>query len=399
MSSSSSRRFIFIDVLRSLAIALALAAHALNDFDVPARLSQAEFVTLRGLTRAAAPTFIFLFGMMLELVYARRAESNGLPSVVPHLLWRSLQCYAGYLATVLAGLCFGLFGWTHALQAGVFILGAHHGNILKYYTVALVVAVPLLAVRKRLGLKRTLALCLGVWLLSPLLNGLATLPVGRFGGLLSLLTQMVPYSLTFIGAGMWVGAGLRRGASLMRSVHRHIGMVLLACGSVTGILIWTMGAQTVVHSYLDYYAFRNSYHVGYYAIGLLQATGLCLLFFHLFPLREARLTPSSPLLAFGRSSLLSFTLGNIVLNGLVGRLTLTAYEGLSLTVGYLIVVLGLVLLFEWVLRFLRSQPTLRIVERPQALIQAYLVAPACAALVSTGRTGLRRAKTLFPRGV
>ncbi|MFO8100165.1 MAG: OpgC domain-containing protein [Salinibacter sp.] len=396
MPSSSSRRFIFIDVLRSLAIALALLAHALNDFDVPGRLSEAEYVALRGLTRAAAPTFIFLFGMMLELVYARRARSNGLATVVPHLLWRSLQCYAGYLATVCAGVLFGLFGWTHALQAAVFIFGAHHGNILKYYTVALVVAVPLLAARQRLGLKRTLALCVGIWLLSPLLNGIAALPVGRFGGLLSLLTQMLPYSLTFIGAGMWVGNSLRRGASLSRSVHTHAGLVLIACASVGGVLIWMMGPQTVLFSYLDYYAFRNSYHVGYYAIGLLQATGLCLLFFHLFPLHHSVLRPTSPLLAFGRSSLLSFTLGNIVLNGLVGRLTLTPHGGLLLTLGYLAFVLGLVLLFERVLGYLRSHPRLAVAERPFTLLRHHLIGPASAALVFTGRVSLQRLGHLLP---
>lgn len=390
MSSSSSRRFIFIDVLRSLAIALALAAHALNDFDVPARLSEAEFVTIRGLTRAAAPTFIFLFGMMLELVYARRAESNGLPAVVPHLLWRSLQCYAGYLATVLAGACFGLFDWTHALQAAVFIFGAHHGNILKYYTIALVVAVPLLFVRQRLGLRGALALCLGVWLLSPLLNGIAALPVGRFGGLLSLLTQMIPYSLTFIGAGMWVGASLRRPTALSRRFHWNTGMVVAICGTVVSILIWMMSPQTVLHSYLDYYAFRHSYHVGYYAIGLLQATGLCLLFFHLFPLRFSVLTPASPLLAFGRSSLLSFTLGNVVLNGLMGRLTLTAYGGLVATGVYLIAVLALVLLVEWGLPQLRAYPHLAWIDRPIELLQTRLVVPTATTLVSTGRTGFSR---------
>ena len=76
---STRRRYIFVDVLCSLAIALAMAAHALNDFDVLSRLTEAEFTAVRFLTRAATPSFIFMFGMMLELVYARRISTSGIP--------------------------------------------------------------------------------------------------------------------------------------------------------------------------------------------------------------------------------------------------------------------------------------------------------------------------------
>ncbi len=382
---STRRRYLFVDVLRSLAIALALAAHAFNDFNVLDHLSGLEYTALRSLTRAAAPSFIFMFGMMLELVYARRIAASGLSPVVPTLLWRSLQCYFGYVLTVLAGWVLGLFDWSHALQALVFIFGGHHGNILKFYTVALLVAIPLLALRDRMGLGLTLGVCFGLWLLSPLLNALATLPVGRFGGILELGTQMIPYSLTFIGAGMWVGNSLRRPETLSARFHLHVGLLLAVCAGGVGLLMLQSSPSAVLYSYLDYYEYRDSYHIGYYLLGLLQALGLCLLFFHLVPYGRTSLSPGSPLLTFGRASLLSFTLGNIVLNVLVGRVFSTGYDGLVFTVGVLGLVLVLALGLERLLRAVRTRPQLSILLRPATLLQERLVAPASTVLLRAGR--------------
>jgi hypothetical protein len=387
---STRHRYIFVDVLRSLAIALALAAHALNDFDVLSRLTEAEFTAVRILTRAATPSFIFMFGMMLELVYARRIATSGLPAVVPKLLWRSLQCYFGYVLTVLTGWSLGLFDWTHATQAAVFIFGAHHGNILKFYTVALLVAIPLLALRNRVGLGLTLTFCFGLWLISPLLNTIAAVPVGRFGGILELGFQLIPYSLTFIGAGMWVGNSLRRPDNLSARFHLHIGHLLAICAGGVGLLMLQSSPSAVLHSYLDYYDYRHSHHIGYYLIGLLQALGLCLLFFHLIPHHRSTLSPSSFLLTFGRASLLSFTLGNIVLNVLVGRVFPTAYEGLFLTIGVIGLVLLLALGMERLIRAIRTHPRLSILVHPAILLQNRLVGPASTALLDAGRWARNR---------
>lgn len=375
-SSSSTRRLIFVDVLRSLAIGLALTAHAVNDFNIPARLSETEFIALRSLTRAAAPSFIFLFGMMLELVYARKMEEQGPSTIVPKLIWRSLQCYFGYLITVFAGLVAGLFDLAHALQAAVFIFGGHHGNILKFYTVALIIAVPLLMLRNRIGLLPVLGLCLSMWGFRPLLQAINSIHVGRLNGALELLVQMIPFSLTFIGAGMLVGTALRKeGNALVRTFYRYTSTVGAVCITIVGILIWQSAPGEVLHSYLDFYAYRNSFHIGYYAIGLLQTIGLCLLFFHLFPPPKQVLSPRSFLLGFGRSALLSFTLGNVVLNFTVGRVQVTPFEGLLLTGGYLLVVLVLVNVQEQVLRQIREHPHLGWAMRPVRFLQSTLVLP------------------------
>lgn len=395
--SSSSQRLIFVDVLRSLAIGLAIAAHAFNDFEVSSRLADHEYILSRLLTRAATPSFIFMFGMMLELAYVRKLEQNGFGGTVPRLLWRSLQCYFGYVLTVVAGWAAGMYDGLHALQAGFFIFGVRHGNILQFYTVALVVAIPLLALRRRYGVLAVVGVCLGLWVLDPLLNALNAVHVGRFGGIQTLMTQMIPSSLTFIGAGMFVGQVLRFDrAQLARALHQHVALVLAAGLAVVGVLVWSSSAGTVLDSYLDFYAYRASHHIGYYVIGLIQAVGLCLLLFHVFPPRAQRPSPTSPLLCFGRCSLLSFTLGNILLTFMMGLVPDTPYQGVLWTGAVLVSLFVLVNALEQLLRYLRTHSQLNGAFYPTTLLQERLVAPLSAALVRRGRLAARR---LAARGV
>jgi hypothetical protein len=81
-------RLNFIDVARSWAVGLALFAHGVSTFGGMASLgSTSPFVQL--LVRTATPTFVFMFGIMLELVYARRARDRGMGVVSRRLLLRS----------------------------------------------------------------------------------------------------------------------------------------------------------------------------------------------------------------------------------------------------------------------------------------------------------------------
>ena len=97
-------RLNFIDVARTLAIILALFSHAMIDFE-GWKLLGSIAAPIRLLTRSATPLFIFMFGMMLELVYLKKLEQQGLSPVAKRLAVRSLQCYIG--------LCFNGDGWLY----------------------------------------------------------------------------------------------------------------------------------------------------------------------------------------------------------------------------------------------------------------------------------------------
>ena len=335
-------RFIFVDVHRSLAIMLAISAHAVNDWDITDALGRVEFAALRTITRAANPSFLFMFGMMLELVYARKTESNGLHAVAPRLVQRGYQCYAGYAATFFAAYWFGARDLWTTIQGLFFIFGPPHGDVLKFYAVALVAAVLLLAIRNRHGLRVAVFVCLGLWLIQPVEAWLSQIPIGRFNGLRSFLMSEVPLNTTFVAGGMYLDHALRADSEdISASFHRRAAVTLTACGAVVLVLILMGSAWEVYSSYLDYYEYRASHHIGYYSIGLIQACLLSVFLYHVTPVSATWLQPSSPLLGFGRSSLLSFTLGNIILLSLDGYVAVSPYMGLVFVLAYA----GAVLLF------------------------------------------------------
>lgn len=105
--TNQSGRYTFVDVHRSLAILLAICAHAINDWEIAAGIADTELALARTITRVANPSFIFMFGMMLELVYARKIKQHGMGAVAPRPIQRGFQCYLGYALTFVAAFMVG----------------------------------------------------------------------------------------------------------------------------------------------------------------------------------------------------------------------------------------------------------------------------------------------------
>jgi hypothetical protein len=398
---ASSRRLLFVDVMRSVAIALALAAHAVNAFDVPDRLPHDAYVALRLMTRAANPSFVFMFGMMLELVYARKVAARGLDAVAPRLLWRSLQCYAGYVAALTAAFAAGLFGPAHYVQALVFIYGGSGADILQFYTLALGAAVGLLALRARAGIAATAAACFGLWLLTPVMDALVSVPVGRFSGLQDLLVRGLPLNLSFVAGGMLVGHALRAPEGRRTRVFAgRLALLAGLCLAVAAGILATSAPAAVLDGYLDLYQYRLSHHVGYYAFGLLQAVGLSAVLYAAFPPRRRALPAAAPLLAFGRSSLLAFTLGNALLSvvkATVDPAAVSPIGGLGGTAAVLAATLVLVAGVEAALRQVRARPALQPLLRPADALRRRVVAPAGRRLLALSRRTAWRVRRLCAR--
>lgn len=343
------RRLIFIDTHRSLAITLALLAHAFYDFDVWANLPVAWGYVVQTMTRAATPSFILLFGAMLELVYVRKMESKGFDTVAYRLVKRGLQCYLGYILTVAAGSILGLFGPDHALRALFFVGRGHWGGILKFYAVALCLSIPLLAFRRRFGIGPTVLLCFCVWLLDPIR---AALPVlGGFDRALDFVWGTVFHHFTFVGVGLLLGNVLRvhtNDTSLQyRRVHQVGAAVLAACA---GISLWFFVQDGFVQTYLNFLdpaEFKVGLHIGYYSLGLILSLVMGSLLLTAFPASTQRPDPASPILGFGRSSLLSFTLGNVLLNGVAAsEMSWSLLTGLLGTIVFFLLTFGLILFAE-----------------------------------------------------
>jgi OpgC protein len=114
-------RLHFIDFARTFAVILALLAHSLSNTKVLDRMG-ADSLYIKQFTRTATPIFVFMFGFMIEFVYATRARASGVTSIQRRLRVRSFQCYFGY--------CLMSFDYTY-----------RRSNMPGYYLIGIVTSV------------------------------------------------------------------------------------------------------------------------------------------------------------------------------------------------------------------------------------------------------------------
>ena len=319
--SDLPRRLLFIDVARSLAIVLALTAHAMSAVQGYSLLEPSTKLWTKMLTRTATPLFVFMFGMMLELVYHRRWHEQGPVATSRRLWFRSVQCYAGYLATVLAGFLVGTRGATETLKAAVFLATPSFGFTLRFYFFALILAIPVLAMRARLGRGAMVAVLALIWASYPVLARIQVassefLPV-PFGMLLGTVTNPVGPSVlqgfTFVLAGMLSASALAswRAQGLARFRRQISSMMLIAMVPLVYLCFQTSLPQ-IVEAFTGI-VWRRQNHIGYYCVGLISSGLLLIGLSVLFPADREAPARADLSLAFGRSSLLAFTSGNVIL--------------------------------------------------------------------------------------
>jgi surface polysaccharide O-acyltransferase-like enzyme len=317
-----------------MAITFAMLAHCFIHFDVWAQLGDgALFASIRTLTRSATPTFIILFGMMLEIVYLKLLRRGDRLSCWTKLLTRAIQCYLLYLCVAVAGILGGQLSLKEGLEAALFLDDAYFANILKFYSLGLLGGIVLLELRARFGFTALAAAFCVIWLSFPLVKALPPFPYA--------LQDLASF---LIGAGAKGGPSALQGMSLVifgmllgntalkllaaEPVKRRRGAhqaawIAVAAAAATAALFLTLGPEAVEEGFVSF-EFRGANHPGYYIIG----ASVALILIAFWSLLAARLP--EPVLrrlnVFGTSSLFAYAFGNVALNLLPG------YQG-SLAVG------------------------------------------------------------------
>ena len=350
MSDTVKKRLNFVDVARSCAIFLAIFSHAMIDFGGWDLLSSDQLL-LRVISRSATPLFIFMFGMMLELVYFKRYEQQGLQPVAQRLVKRSFQCFVGYQLTVLAGLIGGSLTPLHATAAALFLADAHFGNILRFYSIALLLAIPLVVFRQRYKTLGMISLLAGIWLTYPLLTALNITNLSVFSGLGGVLFGVVGnnhgpsvlYGFTFLIVGMLIASSLANWRKQgLGAFYRTSAIVLGVCDIVILALLVSSSPFEVAQNFVTMEAYRAQNHPGYYAIGLFLCVCILILLSLLVPLNRSLSRWSAIPMEFGHSSLTAYTLGNVVLNLIPAFVVgTTAAMAIGMSLGYLVVLLVL----------------------------------------------------------
>nr|WP_111298757.1 OpgC domain-containing protein [Paracoccus saliphilus] len=330
-------RIIGLDAARSLAIVLAMSSHVYVEAGlhphIPDQLSQ----ILRFAFQIATPTFILLFGTMLEVIYQPRwTTAPARRQVAARLVSRALQCWVLYAISILALFVTNdQYSLRFSIGTMLFMGNSPYTEILKFYAVVLALAPVLLWLRARLGLWPLVVAALAYHAAWPLLTALpdahhdlgAPIHIGRlvmfttgFGDL-QLAGPSILHGLTLVVAGQLLGRYLLGGSAqglhtvdpgTDQGFQRRVSA--LFAGAVLAAMTGALALPDGAFAKLADGSFRMDSHGLYFAAGVVSATLMTIMFVWLIDIKQAGSTAAwTRLTFFGRTSMFTFAWGNILL--------------------------------------------------------------------------------------
>lgn len=314
----SPNRLTFIDVARTYAIILALLAHALITTGAIDKLG-ADSIYIKQFIRMATPMFVFMFGFMVEFIYVKRASNCGVKQISRRLYVRSFQCFVAYVLTSMCAWLGGYKSLESVVNSIIFLSEARFGNILRAYCVMLLVTPFIIKLRLKIGVKLLYFALVLLLILHAFISHLQTIDFGILNHPMNILFGIgihqggpsVIGAFIFYLAGMIVAAGVGRGDLNPKEFYKSIASLF--------VVMLVAGAFLIQDNLYDTWRFfsnatyRKLNDPGYYIIGTccsLLAIAVC---YALIGNRKL-IKPLSFILPIGTSSLISYTVGNMLLN-------------------------------------------------------------------------------------
>lgn len=315
-ATSASSREAFIDFARGFAILLAVGSHAFYAFGYDILFGDAMYQVM-SLTRLATPSFILITGMMFELVYLRKAEKQGFKVMVQSLVSRAVQCYLAYTITVFIEWFNSLLSTGDAQLAVIFMGNSLFSGILQFYTLFLLLAIPIIWLRRRFSIWLISMLPVVVWLGDILLDRLAwpapEQPLGHLTALLfghpAVSHFSMWHALTFMSFGMLAGYMLKRSnqEGNWKIFQISLLVLFLICLIISLVSILPTTREAIFFDFSN--TFRIHHELPYYSIGSL---GAFLLLWITWKFRGWLSHPwlNHTVTTLGRDSLWAFAVGN-----------------------------------------------------------------------------------------
>lgn len=324
-------RIVGIDVLRSIAILLAMFSHIYAETGLGQHLPPEISIPFRIVLQMATPVFVMLFGTMLELVYFPRWVSGQRKTVTARLLKRALQCWVLYALSIF---CLFLVDDGYSLKFSIscllFMGNSPYTEILKFYAVALALAPLLLRIRERIGLAPLVAIALAYQAAWPLLHAMPDahedlgipLQVARLikflGGFGSPLIAgpSILHGFTLIIFGLCLGWFVSGNWCRTREEKASLASRIVPALAVA--LVLTLAGALMVPGWvfhgLSNMNLRMDSHVVYFATGTVSALCLTLASIWIVDIRmPGRSAMWRRLSFFGRTSMFTFAWGNMLL--------------------------------------------------------------------------------------
>lgn len=312
----SSSREGFIDFARGFAIMLAVGSHAFYAFGYNVLFGDAMYQVM-SFTRLATPSFVLITGMMFEFVYLRKAEKQGFRAMVQSLVMRALQCYAAYLLTVLIEWFNQQLSTSEAINASLFVGNSLFSGILKFYALFLLLAIPIIWLRKRFGILVVAAIPVFVWLVDELLVMINWPPKDELIANLTALIFGYPalsnfsvwHALTFMSFGMLIAYAIKYAKRVgnWRIFQLTLLALFLVCAVISLVLVLPTTWGDFFFDFSNEY--RLNHEIPYYSIG---SMGAFLLLWITWKLRRFLSHPvwEHSITTLGKDSLWAFAVGN-----------------------------------------------------------------------------------------
>lgn len=316
ISHRGQQRIAFIDIFRFSVVSFALLSHFLLTFSFDEAMSAGTADMLKLITRSATPALMIMFGMMMELVYARRFDKDA-RATVAKLLSRAVICYLCFVVLAVTALAAGLVSPARFLGSLVLLKPSPNANIFMIYAMLLPLCAFILMLDRRRGSVSLIGLIAAVWALDGamgLMLGGYELP-GPFaypgGFLLAIGNNWGP---SILHASFLVAVGMIFAKALLVSAPSPLDRALalsmaLAGPAVLGIALVLHGPIGVRTSIVEYSAWRAHNAPGYYAFGItatLVLLGVTTLLYRLVPMVAV-------VQGIGQRTMAYFLIGNALL--------------------------------------------------------------------------------------
>ena len=309
------QRVRYLDLYRYLTVSFAIASHAILSVGLILELDADTGLYLKSLTRSATPSLIVLFGMMIEIVYARKWDTSKAETL--GALWhRVLLCYL-----CLVGLAFVEFSvtdaqWTHLIGSVGLVRGVWNGTIFKLYMFLLALVPVFLAIRLRFGAIGLAMFAIALFVFHAIaLDSLPVLPrvVAHLGGLLfgigDTFGPSVIHASALIVFGMLLGSIVTGRAS--RSAKAIFAVMLSLSVAIWVYYIIAEGFHVSIGNVAEYRQWRAQNHPAYFAFGMMASIVILVLSFVVTKVAPRGLVRIPE--AVGGATLIYFFIGNVLI--------------------------------------------------------------------------------------
>ncbi|MBD8487900.1 hypothetical protein IFO69_03970 [Echinicola sp. CAU 1574] len=309
-------RIDYLDKYRFFTVTFALISHAILALNLEEVIGQEGISSISFITRSATPSLIILFGIMAEFIYYNRYKSKG-NAIFSKLIYRSFLCYLVFVLLSIVTFLVGKKSISGLMGSALLLKSTSYSNIFVMYFFWLLLCIPILKLRHKLGFWGLLGLVGAIWTIDYFIIAKTvelSSPFNFIGGVLLGIGRdwgpSIFHGITLIVCGMLFADFLLNKVSTP-STKTIIAIIMIGSIVATSITIFNIGFVEYVENIVDPRAYRFKNNILYYLYGL-NITCLIIIFSYLSNLLiKGKLSNNINFL--GSSTFSYFVIGNMIL--------------------------------------------------------------------------------------